>query len=184
MSAPAPKFWTLAEFMDWVEQQPERWEFDGFVPQLMDGGTLAHDSISINVAAAFAARLRGSGCRPHGSNALVVANGRGYYPDVSISCSATPPTERIVRDPVVIVEVLSDSTARIDRNEKLANYHAVPSIVQVVLIDSRALRVEVYGRGAAGWDGPAVIDDAAGSVTFAVAGPVPLTEIYEWTGLL
>ena len=62
---------TLEEFLAWEEQQELRYEFDGFQPVAMTGGTAAHDSISLNLAASLVVRLRGKPCRPRGSNLKV-----------------------------------------------------------------------------------------------------------------
>ncbi|MBA3686658.1 MAG: Uma2 family endonuclease, partial [Planctomycetes bacterium] len=50
---------TLPEFLAWEERQELRYEFDGFAPIAMTGGTYEHDGISMNLAAALVNRLRG-----------------------------------------------------------------------------------------------------------------------------
>ncbi len=53
---------TVAEFLDWENSQEDRWEFDGFAPVAMVGGTLAHNTICGNLLAALRPRLP-AGCR-------------------------------------------------------------------------------------------------------------------------
>jgi hypothetical protein len=57
MSAALHKPMTLAEFLAWEERQELRYEFDGFPPVAMTGGTLAHDQITFDFRMALAARL-------------------------------------------------------------------------------------------------------------------------------
>lgn len=49
---------TLAEFLAWEERQPVRYEFDGFEPVAMTGGTAAHARIQRNLSTALDTRLR------------------------------------------------------------------------------------------------------------------------------
>ncbi len=64
---PAPM--TVAELLAWEEPQELRWEFDGFAPVAMTGGTVAHDVIQVNLLSALNSRLRGTPCRAHGGAA-------------------------------------------------------------------------------------------------------------------
>ena len=59
---------TLAEFLEWEERQPLRYEFDGVGPVAMTGGTLAHARIQRNLAFALTGRLRGKPCSSYGSD--------------------------------------------------------------------------------------------------------------------
>src|SRR5271157_3181935 len=59
---------TLAEFLEWEERQPLRYEFDGIGPVAITGGTYGHSTIQGNLATALGGRLRGKRCRFHGSH--------------------------------------------------------------------------------------------------------------------
>src|SRR5208283_4426872 len=59
---------TLAEFLEWEEGQPLRYEFDGFGPVAMTGGTAGHADIQANLAAALRTHLRGKPCRFYGGD--------------------------------------------------------------------------------------------------------------------
>lgn len=67
---------SLQEFRAREESQPLRYEFDGFQPVAMTGGTSAHDGIQMNLHAALVNRLRGKPCRPHGSDLKIEVVGR------------------------------------------------------------------------------------------------------------
>src|SRR4051812_4014709 len=77
---------TLSEFLAWEERQELRYEFDGFAPVAMTGGTRAHETIQMNLAAALVGRLRGGPCRAYGSNLKIEVAGRIRYPDAFVTC--------------------------------------------------------------------------------------------------
>jgi Uma2 family endonuclease len=72
---------TLAEFLAWEERQELRYEFDGFAPVAMTGGTRAHETIHVNLLIALGNRLRGGPCRAYGSDLKIEVAGRIRYPD-------------------------------------------------------------------------------------------------------
>src|SRR5574337_356136 len=103
---------TLAEFLAWEEREPLRYEFDGFRPVAMTGGTLAHARIQRNLAFVITGRLRGKPCEFLGSDIKVkTADDHVRYPDGFVVCSGGVNTSTIMTDPVIIFEVLSPSTA-------------------------------------------------------------------------
>jgi len=114
MSAPARKPVTLAQFLDWEETQPLRHEFDGFRPIAMTGGIANHAAVQRNLAISVGGRLRGQPCRFVGSDLKIEVAGWIRYPDSFVFCSPLPGSAKLVRDPVVIFEVLSESTTRTD----------------------------------------------------------------------
>src|SRR5208282_1955507 len=78
---------TLAEFLEWEERQPQRYEFDGVGPVAMTGGTYGHSTIQGNLATAVGGHLRGKPCRFHGSDLkFQVAEGHIRYPDGMVVC--------------------------------------------------------------------------------------------------
>jgi Uma2 family endonuclease len=64
MSNTAEKLMSVAEFLAWEREQPERYEYAGGVVTMMTGASLAHVTITMNIAFALRQSLRGSGCRP------------------------------------------------------------------------------------------------------------------------
>jgi len=69
-----------------------------------------------------------------------------YYPDLLLSCAPDDRQNYFSDQPCLIVEVLSDSTERIDRREKLLAYQTLPSLQEYLLVAQNARRVEVYRR--------------------------------------
>jgi hypothetical protein len=117
---------TLAEFLAWEERQELRYEFDGFEPVAMTGGTIAHDQITFNLRKALDARLAGKPCRPLGPNVKIIADGRVRYPDAIVVCRPVAPTATVAADPVVVFEVLSEGSSETDLIDKNREYRATP----------------------------------------------------------
>jgi Uma2 family endonuclease len=105
---------TLADFLAWEDKQDLRYEFDGFQPVAMTGGTAAHAFIQRNLAIAVGGRLRGQPCQFVGNDLKIEVAGRIRYPDGFVVCTPLSAQAKLVREPVVIFEVLSDSTGRTD----------------------------------------------------------------------
>ena len=74
--------------------------------------------------------------------------GRIRYPDAFVVCTHSSMRTTVVRDPVVVFEVLSESTSRTDRIEKLREYGATPSIQRYVILEQDAIAATVYVRKA------------------------------------
>ncbi len=146
MSASVRQPMSVAEFLAWEERQEFRWEFDGFQPVAMTGGTAAHETIIGNIFYALRSRLSGERCRAYGANLKIEVAGRIRYPDGFVVCTPVAPRSTVVRDPVVVFEVLSDSTSRTDRIEKLREYGATPSIQRYVILEQSAIAAMVFVR--------------------------------------
>src|SRR5690348_15421308 len=117
------RHYSLDEYFFAEEVSPLKHEYFAGEIFTMAGGSLNHEQISLNVAAAFHAALRGSPCQAFNSNMRVrTASGLYTYPDASIVCGAPDIVEvkgtATVGNPVVLVEVLSDSTRDYDRGLK------------------------------------------------------------------
>jgi Uma2 family endonuclease len=137
---------TAEEFLAWEERQEERYEFDGFRPGAMTGGTFAHGIIGRNVRTELDNRLRGSCCTPLGPDMKIAVAGRFRYPDAIVVCSPVDRKATIIADPVVVFEVLSDSTARTDHFDKLREYTATPAIRRYAIREQDAIGATVYVR--------------------------------------
>ncbi|MCA9711596.1 MAG: Uma2 family endonuclease [Myxococcales bacterium] len=133
-------------------EKHELWRGEVFA---MTGGTLAHAMLAMNVGAALLGALGSRGCRVLGSDAKVhVPATRGFvYPDVSVVCGELQTydgSRDVLLNPMVVVEVLSESTERFDRGDEFAGYRSIASLADYVLISQRLRRVEVYTRQADG----------------------------------
>ena len=151
---------TLAEFLAWEERQPIRYEFDGVGPIGMTGGTRAHADIQANLAAALRTRLRGKPCRFYGSDLKIrTADDRIRYSDGFVTCTGGENASTIVSDPVVIFEVLSPSTAAMDRIIKAREYQAMPSVKRYVMLEQDRIGATAYTRASDDWKHEILIED-------------------------
>jgi len=153
MSIPLRKPWTQEEFFTWAESQDIRYEFDGFAPIAMTGGTPITSAIEVNVLYALRDRLRGHTCRPLGPNAGVqTANNAIAYPDALITCSKFAATDKTTPGVVAVFEVVGTTRESIRRDhfEKVKQYASVPSILRYVIIESSLPAVTVLSRADAG----------------------------------
>ena len=104
---------------------------------------------------------------------------RFYYPDVSVICRPNPQTDVFQDLPSVIVEVLSDSTRRIDDGEKRDAYLTIPSLTHYILVEQSAVGAVIYERGSAGFE-RRTLTDHEGSILFPeLNASLPLTSVYD-----
>ena len=138
---------TAEQFLQ-IEWGPDiKAELDNGVIRMMAGGTRAHARVQGNVLAFLRTALRGSGCRPFGSDMAVRTHaGSIRYPDVSVDCGRSDDEDKILADPRVIMEVLSPGTRRKDEGVKLAEYGQLASVDTIVLIDPDTERIRVVQR--------------------------------------
>ena len=170
---------TLAEFLAWEERQPLRHEFDGLRPVAMTGGTRAHASIQANLAIAVGGRLRGGPCRFFGSD-LKMRTGDDHirYPDGFVACTPGEDGSTMVSDPVVIFEVLSATTAAVDRIVKAREYQATPSVQRYVMLEQERIGATVYARAGDGWTHEILVADSTLALP-EIGVALPLAELYE-----
>jgi Uma2 family endonuclease len=166
------------EFLVWEERQELRWEFDGFVPIAMTGGTAAHSAIQLNLYMAVGGRLRGQPCRMYTANLKIRVGGSIRYPDAFVVCSPVSVTTLVVADPVVVFEVLGPSTASIDIGAKNEEYRDTPSIQRHVMLAQDRQQATVFARVGDDWVGHIVSGDAILDMP-EIAVSVPLAELYD-----
>jgi Uma2 family endonuclease len=176
---------TRDEFLNWAEAQPTRHEFDGFEPAAMTGGTRDHSQICQNIYAALRLRLKGTGCAPLGPDAGVATIGEAVrYADALVTCTKGAGTDRLVPGVVVVFEVLSPSSGRIDRIEKLLEYRSVPTILRYVMLEHASTAMTVHARANGG--DPWTTTALTGGEVLAmpeIGIDVPVAEFYEGTDL-
>ena len=182
-----PLFHSLDDFLAWEEQQELRYEFlPGGVVTMMAGGTGDHDAIAMNIGIALGPRLRGSGCRVHGSNLKVTSDlaRSSVYPDAFVRCG--PPVGQGTRtdDPVVVFEVLSESTARNDLTRKRQVYKAMRSLKVIVYVSLGEYRLDIVRRAADGSFDDEVLEGEDAVLNLPEIGAtLTMIEIYENTSL-
>ena len=129
---------------------PVKHEYWGGVLYAMAGAKNVHNLIATNATIALGSRLRGQPCRPYNSDTKIrvrsATHVRFYYPDVSVVCRSNPPDDSFQDNPVVIVEVLSKGTRRVDEGEKKEAYLSIPSLMVYVLVEQETAALVAYRR--------------------------------------
>src|SRR5258708_38463386 len=144
---------SMAEFLEWEERQEFKSEFDGFEPVAMVGVTRAHSIIQRNILIALGNRLRGKPCQPHGSELKIEVAGRIRYPDAFVVCTQGAGTDKVINDPVVIFEILSDWSDRRDRITKNEEYRLTPSVQRYVMLEQDEAAATVFAQEGERWVG-------------------------------
>jgi Uma2 family endonuclease len=178
MSAVLKAPMTLATFLDWENHQEVKYEFDGFQPVAMTGGTWNHAAIQRNLIGLLHARLRDHRCNAFGSELKIQVGHSIRYPDAFVVCSPAPGGTLIVTDPVIVFEILSDSTATIDRIEKNQEYRNTPSIQRYVMLEQTTMAAMVFHRNDDDWVGHLQTGDTVLNLP-EIETALALTDIYE-----
>ena len=176
LAVPTPM--TREQFLAWEVRQELRYEFDGFQPVAMTGGTATHAIIQSNLAIVIGGRLRGAPCQFFGSD-LKIATARGFrYADGFVVCNAVAPRATVVHDPVVIFEVLSDSTAGIDLVTKNHEYAAIPSLQRSIVLAQDEMAGTMFERIDNDWIGHLLNAESVLHMP-EIAMEIALTELYD-----
>lgn len=156
---------TAEEFLAWDETQTVKHEFvNGEVFEMgrpsdveaMAGAGEAHVVTTGNLFFALKRHLGGTPCRCYflDMKLRVESADAFFYPDLMVTCSAADSRDYLVkREPILLIEVLSPSTAAYDRGDKFTAYRGLPSLREYALIDMNRRRCDVYCMGPNGlWE--------------------------------
>ena len=145
-----PGFISVADYLAGEETSGIKHEYLGGTVHAMAGATIRHNNIAGNSFASLHTSLRGKSCRPYNSDTKVRIefpdHTRFYYPDAMVVCQSNPDSDHYQNQPVVIVEVLSDSTRRADLGEKRDAYLTIPSLKVLLFVETETPSVTVYRR--------------------------------------
>jgi Uma2 family endonuclease len=124
----------------------------------MAGGIPEHAALAGRLMYELQAAVIDRPCEVYSSDLRVKVQETGLatYPDISVVCTKlerAPDDPHAAVNPIVLVEVLSDSTEAYDRGEKFAHYRRIPSLREYVLVSHREKRIEVHRLNEAGhWE--------------------------------
>lgn len=123
----------------------------------MTGGTLEHGRLAMSLGRLLGNALDGRPCRVYSSDVRVHVEATDFdaYPDISVVCGE-PQTaaadEHALINPVLIVEVLSDSTEAYDRGQKASHYRRIPSLKAYLLVSQHEPVLELQVRAGERWE--------------------------------
>ena len=146
----APRWISVEEYLELEEKAVYKSEYYRGDIFAMAGGSPEHSQIGTNTTGELRNLLEDGPCRVYNSDCRVSVPGEDYYtyPDASVVCEAPVFTERgrALLNPVLLVEVLSESTEQYDRTGKFTLYRRSPSLREYVLVSSDSRRIETFHR--------------------------------------
>jgi Uma2 family endonuclease len=154
MTELAIKAMTLGEFLCWDDGTETHYELIGGFPVAMAPPAEAHRILAMRLGSRIDAAL--SNRRP--CNAQIEAGvirpdrvDTYFEADIAAACEGNEPGRQAIKDPFLIVEILSPGTERHDRRVKLPAYRQIPTVQEIVLIASDGLYGELHRRAGAQW---------------------------------
>jgi Uma2 family endonuclease len=182
MSEAAVKRMTLAEFLRWEDGTDTRYELLGGCPVAMAPPAIAHGILALRLGARIDAALRSrSPC--FGQSEAGIArpdrNDTCYIADLAVTCTPPERGQQLLQDPLLIVEILSPGTALYDRQTKVSDYRRIPSVQEILLIDSASIFAEVLRREGDRWITEIVRGPQATLSLASIGLTAAMSELYE-----
>lgn len=144
-------FDSIEAFFDYVEPIQAKYElWDGELV-MMAATTQDHAEIRDNLHSFLKEKLRGKGCKSFQETIYLnfkTLDKTLFLPDIMITCNPEDFSgkSRMISNPSIIVEILSESTELYDRGEKWAHYRKIPSLRYYMMVSQQKPMVELYGR--------------------------------------
>lgn len=146
----------------------------------MAGTTDWHNMVALNLLSALNAALPDH-CRALGLDVKLQiktqTTERYYYADAFVSCGGQLTGSHVHTDAIVVAEVLSETTERFDRGEKMLGYRFLPSLEDYLLIYPNIPCVEHYKR-AEGW-ALTLVENRETLLLPSIGVAVPLSDLYR-----
>jgi Uma2 family endonuclease len=149
MAAVLKKNMSVQEFVAWYETVPGRYEFHHGEVYSMSPQTVGHASTKFGVQAELRRAIKAASlpCHMLPDGITVRCEDASYEPDALVYCGPHVPDDAIeITNPMIIVEVLSPSTGRIDKTAKLAGYFGLPSVQHYLIVDHHPRSTVVHSR--------------------------------------
>ena len=148
---------TPEEYLAWERKQPFKNEYYNGQIIAMSGASRSHNRITLDTATQLNIQLMDSGCEVFAGEMRVRTSPTVsyYYPDVIVVCGEPrfeDDTFDTLLNPILIIEVLSPSTAAFDRGEKFEHYKQIASLQEYILISQDSVRVDHYHRQQTQWN--------------------------------
>lgn len=144
------------EYLAWERKQPFKNEYHNGQIVAMSGASRSHNRITVDITVQLSNQLMGQECEVFSGDMRVRTSPAisYFYPDVIVVCgepSFEDDTFDTLLNPILIVEVLSPSTAAYDRSEKFEHYKQITSLKEYILVSQDRVHVESYHRQDTRW---------------------------------
>jgi len=143
------QLYSIAEYLDFEKTAIERHEYINGVIKPMAGGSPRHNTIKVNLIIALGLALKNTSYRVFDSDQRIwiPETSRFTYPDVTVvqePIIVCDQDETALTNPLLITEVLSESTRNYDRSEKFVTYRSLPSFEEYLLIEPDCIQIEQH----------------------------------------
>lgn len=182
MAELAIKPMTLDEFLRWDDGTETHYELIGGFPVAMAPPAEAHRILAMRLGSRIDAALsKRRPCNAQIEAGVIRADRADTYfeADIAATCEGNEPGRQAIKDPFLIVEILSPSTERHDRRVKLPAYRQIATVQEIVLIASDGLYAELHRRAGGQWITEILrVREAAIALT-SVGIEIPMSDLYE-----
>jgi Uma2 family endonuclease len=147
----ARKTFTESEYLELERNADFKSEYYNGEIFAMAGATLIHNKIVSNLIFLFNQFLKDKPCDVYPSDLRLQVEKSGLYtyPDITIVCGKTELLDNkfdTLKNPTILIEVLSDSTEKYDRGQKFSFYREIPSLKEYILVSSKTMKIEKFKR--------------------------------------
>ena len=181
--SPYPKM-SPTEFLAFERSSDEKHEYRDGVIVSMTGAKFNHNQICTNLTGILWQHFKEKNCNSFSNDMRVfVPKTRLYtYPDVLVVCGEPQFQDDVpdtLTNPLLLIEILSESTESYDRGQKFQNYRSIDSLNEYVLVSQNSARIEKYVKHG---DGFWMLSDAVGmdaSITLdSIQCEISLADVY------
>jgi len=141
------------EYLDWESLQEYKSEYFAGEVFAQAGASSKHVTLTLNLGVTLHSHLKGQSCRTYIADMKLHVSevDAFFYPDVMVTCdSRDRATDMFKQYPVLIAEVLSESTAEYDRTFKFACYQKISTLRDYLLISQDVYSVEHFHLNSSG----------------------------------
>ena len=147
----ARKTFTESEYLELERKADFKSEYYNGEIFAMAGATLIHNKIVSNLIFLLNQFLKDKPCDVYPSDLRLQVEKSGLYtyPDITIVCGKAELLDNkfdTLKNPTVLIEVLSDSTEKYDRGQKFSFYREIPSLKEYILVSSKTMKIEKFKR--------------------------------------
>jgi Uma2 family endonuclease len=180
MNVQLPPRMGRAAFLEWVQGREQRHELDRGRVIMMTGGSRAHWQITANLLGALTARLDPEKWAVLPEFGIDLEAESVRFPDIVVDAAGAAPKDLTAVAPVLIAEVLSPSSERVDLGDKASEYLRLPTLAAYLVFAQDEIKAWVWTRGPAGFPpGPAVLEGGDAMAQIEAMGiDLPLAQVY------
>ena len=182
MSEAAPRGMTVDEFLRWEDGTDTRYELVCGEIRRREVASAIHSALLARLGALIHDALKPQPEQVALLSAALAILGCAdtcYLADIAVAPTPERWDDRLIRDPILIVEILSPSTTAFDRQTKVPDYRRIASVREILLVDSESVFAEILRREGDHWITEIVQGPVATLSLSSVPLTIPMAELYD-----